>query len=125
VGLLVLQKNIVLLITVTAIFSSLLGPALSFDFAFATSEEKEEEEEEDNDNGGDDDRGCNLSYPEDCIPSPPPDLDCGDNGVPNNVKVLPPDPHRLDGDKDGVGCETGQNGDNGNDGNDGNDGTII
>lgn len=51
-GLLVLQKNIVLLlITVTAIFSSLLGPALSFDFAFATSEE----EEGHNDGGGDDD----------------------------------------------------------------------
>lgn len=49
--------------------------------------------------------GCDPSYPEDCIPSPPPDLDCGDDGVPNNVKVLQPDPHRLDGDKDGVGCE--------------------
>ena len=32
------------------------------------------------------------------------DLDCDDNGVPNNVKVLQPDPHRLDGDRDGVGC---------------------
>lgn len=129
-GLLVLQKNIVLLlITVTAIFSSLLGPALSFDFAFATSEEEEEEEGEDNEDGGDDDdRGCDLSYPEDCIPSPPPDLDCGDNGVPNNIKVLPPDPHRLDGNKDGIGCEGssrggggggGSSGDGDNDNNDG------
>jgi micrococcal nuclease len=113
VGLLVLHNNIVLLITVAAIFSSLLGPALSFDFAFATSEEKEEEEGDDNDGGGDDDRGCDLSYPEDCIPSPPPDLDCGDNGVPNNVKVLPPDPHRLDGNKDGVGCEGSSRGSRG------------
>jgi hypothetical protein len=48
---------------------------------------------------------CDPSYPEDCIPPPPPDLDCGDDGVPNNVKVLQPDPHRLDGDKNGVGCE--------------------
>jgi hypothetical protein len=32
-------------------------------------------------------------------------LNCGDSGVPINVKVVPPDPHRLDGDKDGVGCE--------------------
>jgi hypothetical protein len=55
--------------------------------------------------GGGNGNGCDPSYPEDCIPSPPPDLDCGDDGVPNNVKVLQPDPHRLDGDKDGVGCE--------------------
>jgi Staphylococcal nuclease homologue len=122
VGLLVLQKNIVLLlITVTAIFSSLLGPALSFDFAFATSEEEEEGEGEgeDNDDGGDDDRGCDLSYPEDCIPSPPPDLDCGDNGVPNNIKVLPPDPHRLDGNKDGIGCEGSSRGGGGGGGSSG------
>jgi hypothetical protein len=52
-------------------------------------------------------RGCDPSYPEDCIPPPPPDLNCGDRDVPNNVKVVPPDPHRLDGDKDGVGCEGG------------------
>ena len=30
---------------------------------------------------------CDDSYPDDCIPSPPPDLDCGDHGVPNNIKV--------------------------------------
>jgi hypothetical protein len=120
VGLLVLQKNIVLLlITVTAIFSSLLGPALSFDFALATSEEEEEGEREDNDDGGDDDRGCDLSYPEDCIPSPPPDLDCGDNGVPNNIKVLPSDPHRLDGNKDGIGCEGSSRGGGGGGGSSG------
>jgi hypothetical protein len=48
-----------------------------------------------------------LGVSEYCIPSPPPDLNCGDRDVPNNVKVVPPDPHRLDGDKDGVGCEGG------------------
>jgi endonuclease YncB( thermonuclease family) len=53
------------------------------------------------------DGDCHPSYPDDCIPSPPPDLDCGDNRVPNNLKVLQPDPHRLDDDKDGVGCENG------------------
>ena len=47
---------------------------------------------------------CNSSYPTVCIPSPPPDLDCGD--IPyKNFKVLPRDPHRFDGDYDGVGCE--------------------
>ena len=48
---------------------------------------------------------CDLSYPTVCIPPRPPDLDCGE--IPHrNFTVLPPDPHRFDGDKDGVGCET-------------------
>jgi hypothetical protein len=48
---------------------------------------------------------CHPSYPTVCIPPPPPDLDCGD--IPyRNFAVLPPDPHRFDGDRDGVGCET-------------------
>jgi micrococcal nuclease len=47
---------------------------------------------------------CDPSYPDVCIPSPPPDLDCKD--VPyENFRVLPPDPHRFDGNKDGRGCE--------------------
>ena len=47
---------------------------------------------------------CSPSYPTICIPPPPPDLDCSDiNG--NSFLVLPPDRHRLDGDKDGTGCE--------------------
>lgn len=47
---------------------------------------------------------CDPSYPTMCIPSPPPDLDCGDIEY-SNFKVLPPDPHNFDGDKDGIGCE--------------------
>jgi endonuclease YncB( thermonuclease family) len=48
---------------------------------------------------------CDPSYPDVCIPSPPPDLDCGE--IPyTNFKVLQPDPHRFDGDKDGIGCES-------------------
>ena len=43
------------------------------------------------------------SYPRDCIPPPPPDLDCDDIAE-KNFDVRPPDPHRLDGDKDGIGC---------------------
>jgi uncharacterized protein YraI len=47
---------------------------------------------------------CDPSYPDVCIPSPPPDLDCGD--IPyRRFRVLPPDPHRFDGDHDGIGCE--------------------
>jgi micrococcal nuclease len=48
---------------------------------------------------------CHSSYPDFCIPPPPPDLNCGDIGA-KNFTVLPPDPHGFDGDKDGVGCET-------------------
>jgi hypothetical protein len=48
---------------------------------------------------------CDPAYPTVCIPSPPPDLDCGD--IPyTNFSVLPPDPHGFDGDHNGVGCET-------------------
>lgn len=48
---------------------------------------------------------CHESYPGVCIPPPPPDLDCGD--LPHrHVRVLPPDPHNLDGDGDGTGCQS-------------------
>lgn len=48
---------------------------------------------------------CDPAYPDVCIKSPPPDLNCGD--IPfKKFKVLPPDPHDLDGnDNDGIGCE--------------------
>jgi micrococcal nuclease len=48
--------------------------------------------------------GCDPSYPSVCIPSPPPDLDCGDIAF-RRFDVIPPDPHRFDGDHDGIGCE--------------------
>jgi len=48
---------------------------------------------------------CDPSYPDVWIPSPPPDLDCGE--IPfRRFRVLPPDPHRFDRDKDGIGCES-------------------
>jgi micrococcal nuclease len=47
---------------------------------------------------------CDPSYPDFCIPPPPPDLDCKD--VPGtNFRVVGADPHRFDGDHDGIGCE--------------------
>lgn len=50
-------------------------------------------------------RNCDPSYPDVCIPPPPPDLDCKD--VPyKRFRVLAPDPHRFDGNKGGIGCET-------------------
>jgi micrococcal nuclease len=48
---------------------------------------------------------CDSSYSGVCIPSPPPNLDCGD--IPHkNFGVLSPDPHRFDGEGDGIGCES-------------------
>ncbi|MEM9118217.1 MAG: hypothetical protein AAGD09_10085 [Cyanobacteria bacterium P01_F01_bin.56] len=60
---------------------------------------------------------CDLAYPSVCIPSPPPDLDCGDisesnfrvylstdSDVPSDLTDF--DPHRFDGDDDGIGCES-------------------
>lgn len=47
---------------------------------------------------------CDPSYPDVCIPPPPPDLDCGDITY-RRFRVVPPDPHRFDANNDGVGCE--------------------
>ncbi len=47
---------------------------------------------------------CDPSYPDVCIPMPPPDLDC--IHVPyRNFKVIPPDTHGLDEDGNGIGCD--------------------
>ncbi len=48
---------------------------------------------------------CDSSYPDECIPSPPPDLDCGDISE-KDFRVLSPDPHKFDREEDGIGCET-------------------
>jgi len=48
---------------------------------------------------------CDPSYPDVCIPVYPPDLDCGEIQF-ANFKVLSPDPHGFDRDKDGIGCES-------------------
>lgn len=49
---------------------------------------------------------CDPSYPDVCIPPPPPNLNCGDISE-RRFTVLPPDPHEFDGrDNDGIGCES-------------------
>lgn len=48
--------------------------------------------------------GCDSSYVGVCIPPPPPDLDCADIKA-KGFRVVAADPHRLDGDHDGFGCE--------------------
>jgi endonuclease YncB( thermonuclease family) len=50
---------------------------------------------------------CDPNYAGGCVPPPPPDLDCVDIralGI-APVRVIGSDPHRLDGDNDGIGCE--------------------
>jgi micrococcal nuclease len=48
--------------------------------------------------------GCEPSYPTICIPIGSADLDCPD--IPHRrFEVRAPDPHRFDGDHDGIGCE--------------------
>jgi endonuclease YncB( thermonuclease family) len=50
---------------------------------------------------------CDPNYAGGCVPPYPPDLDCADIralGI-APVRVVGSDPHRLDGDDDGLGCE--------------------
>jgi micrococcal nuclease len=50
---------------------------------------------------------CDPNYTGGCVPPYPPDLDCADIralGI-APVRVVGSDPHRLDGDYDGLGCE--------------------
>src|SRR5215208_2549701 len=49
---------------------------------------------------------CDSSYPDTCIPSPPPDLNCDDVSA-TDFGVEGSDPHGFDRDNDGIGCESG------------------
>lgn len=48
---------------------------------------------------------CDSSYPDLCIPSPPPNLNCSDISD-KKFRVFSPDPHGFDRDGDGIGCES-------------------
>ncbi|MFL5384506.1 MAG: excalibur calcium-binding domain-containing protein [Longimicrobiaceae bacterium] len=48
---------------------------------------------------------CDASYPDFCIPPPPPDLDCKDVSGKKPFRVRRPDPHHFDRDRDGWACE--------------------
>jgi Flp pilus assembly pilin Flp len=51
---------------------------------------------------------CEVGYEGVCIPPAPPDLACSDlvdMGIPLPVAVTGDDPHGLDPDDDGLGCE--------------------
>ena len=75
-----------------------------------TSEEvlvvEEEAEEEEEEQEQEEETECDPSYPDFCIPPPPPNLNCDDISE-RRFTVLSPDPHGLDGnDNDGIGCES-------------------
>ena len=48
---------------------------------------------------------CDKSYPDFCIVPYPPDLDCEEIPA-SNFRVMGDDPHGLDADYDGIGCES-------------------
>lgn len=49
-------------------------------------------------------QNCDPAYPDFCLSKDLPDLQCSDIKQ-RRFNVLPPDPHRFDGDKNGIGCE--------------------
>jgi hypothetical protein len=55
---------------------------------------------------------CDSAYPDTCLHDGIGDYDCaggsgnGPNYVSGPIRVLPPDPFGLDGDGDGVGCQS-------------------
>jgi len=48
---------------------------------------------------------CHSAYPLTCIPAAPPTLTCADIGKRNIIVFEHPDPHGLDPDRNGFGCE--------------------
>jgi hypothetical protein len=74
----------------------------------STEVQSNDRSREDNNEGGNCDR---VSYPDPnvCIPPFPPDLNCDDVTY-KNFKVIGSDPHRFDGDNDGIGCESANGG---------------
>jgi hypothetical protein len=48
---------------------------------------------------------CDSSYPDVCIPTPPPPLSCADIPL-TPFSVIGTDPHGFDIDNDGIGCES-------------------
>lgn len=67
------------------------------------SEDASELDSEDSSEPDSEDSECEDGYSP-CVPKYPPDLDCADIG--EQVEVTGSDPHGLDRDSDGVGCES-------------------
>jgi hypothetical protein len=67
----------------------------------ASSTENEPSSDNEENSSGD----CDPSYPDFCIPSPPPDLNCPDISQ-KRFTVTGSDPHGFDRNNDGIGCES-------------------
>lgn len=68
--------------------------------------------EDTGDETGEDTENCDPSYPDICVPPPPPDLNCDSPSMEGETDFLVEgsDPHGFDADKDGIGCATDENG---------------
>jgi hypothetical protein len=66
------------------------------------AEEAEEAEEIEEEFGEEEESGCDPNY-SGCVPAYPPDVDCAEVG--ESVSSYGTDPHGLDADGDGIGCE--------------------
>ena len=74
-------------------------------YQFDSTRPNDDDDNDDNGDGSGNGESCDPSYPDVCIPSKPPDLDCPQI-TERNFRVVGSDPHRFDGnDNDGIGCE--------------------
>jgi DNA-binding beta-propeller fold protein YncE/endonuclease YncB( thermonuclease family) len=69
-----------------------------------SKDQDNDSKDEDNDSKDQDKEDCDDSYPDFCIPPPPPNLNCDDISE-ENFTVKGSDPHGFDGDNDGTGCD--------------------
>ena len=80
---------------------------------FDSTKSNDDDDNDDNGDGNGNGNSCDPSYPEVCIPSKPPDLNCPQI-TERNFKVIGSDPHGFDRDNDGFGCDSATGGGNGN-----------
>ena len=76
-------------------------PVIPFDESTSSTNDEPSSDNEAQSSGS----NCDPSYPDFCIASPPPDLNCADISQ-KRFTVLGSDPHGFDRDNDGVGCES-------------------
>ena len=86
-------------------YDHLLPPGEEGAAAVATTTTTTPEETEPEEVSEEDGEDCDNSYPDECIPPPPPVLECSDIDE-DDFEVRGSDPHGFDDDNDGMGCET-------------------
>ncbi|BAZ18846.1 Excalibur domain-containing protein (plasmid) [Calothrix sp. NIES-4071] len=81
-------------VSIVSIVSAVIGFATYINFSPFTSQQAQAPSGQ----------NCDPAYPDLCIAPNSKDLKCSDVDK-KNFKVLPPDPHGFDRDKNGIGCE--------------------